>query len=60
MCMLTGFISMVVFKFVGPNLPAIGPYLEALSPLPPSFALAIIVGIVGSNLNKKKPNFLKV
>jgi sodium/proline symporter len=56
-CMLTGFSAMVFFQFVGVNLPVVGPYLTALSPLPPSFLLAIIVGVWVSNLNKENPNF---
>ena len=56
-CMITGFASMVLIQFFGIHLPVVGPYLEALSPLPTSFALAIIMGVVVSNMNKDTPNF---
>lgn len=57
-CMITGFVSMVYFKFFGISLPVIGPYIEALSPLPPSFIIAIIVGITVSKKYQNSPNFL--
>jgi sodium/proline symporter len=56
-CMLTGFFSMVYFQFFGIHLPVVGEYLEALSPLPPSFFLALTMGILVSKLTKKSPNF---
>lgn len=58
-CMLTGFVSMVYIQFFGIHLPLVGPYLEALSPLPPSFLVAMLVGVIVSNKYKNTPNFLK-
>jgi len=55
MCMISGFLSMVYFKFFGVNLPIFGPYIEALSPLPISFCVAMLVGVIGSKMNPAKP-----
>jgi sodium/proline symporter len=48
--MITGFISVIVFKFVVPGIEGIGVYFKELDVLAPSFALAMIVGFVVSKL----------
>lgn len=52
--MITGFISVVLFKFVLSDLDGIGPYLKELDVLAPSFALAMIVGFVVSKMFPSK------
>ena len=49
--MVAGFIAVPFFKFIGPNLPAIGSALETLSELPPSFLFAFLVGVIVSKLD---------
>lgn len=46
--MVVGFLGVPFFKFVGPSLPGIGWALAALEELPPSFALAMVAGVVVS------------
>jgi len=48
--MLTGFISVILFKFVFSNMEGIGDYLVELDVLAPSFALAMIVGFIVSKI----------
>lgn len=48
--MVTGFISVVLFKFVFSSMDGIGPYLRELDVLAPSFALAMIAGYVASKI----------
>ncbi len=56
--MITGFLSVPIFKFGFASLDTIGIYFEKLDVLGPSFLLSIIVGVVVSkywnNLNSKK------
>ena len=57
--MITGFISVIFFKFVVANNEAVGAYFKELDVLAPSFLLAMIVGYVVSkifptkNVNKR-------
>lgn len=44
--MITGFSSVILFKFVVSNMDGIGAYFVELDVLAPSFALAMIVGYV--------------
>lgn len=46
--MVSGFASVPLFKFVGPALPGVGPYLDALGELPPAFVVSAAVGVVVS------------
>jgi sodium/proline symporter len=46
--MVCGFLGVPFFKFVGPELPVVGMALGALEELPPSFALAMLAGVVVS------------
>lgn len=48
--MLTGFLSVILFKFVVSNMDGIGPYFVELDVLGPSFLLAMIVGYIVSKL----------
>ena len=48
--MITGFASVILFKFVFSNIEGIGKYLKELDVLAPSFALAMIVGYIVSKI----------
>lgn len=48
--MLTGFISVILFKFIFSTMDGIGDYLKELDVLAPSFALAMFVGFVVSKM----------
>ncbi len=48
--MITGFTSVMFFKFVVSNMEEIGPYFIELDVLAPSFALAMIVGYIVSKI----------
>ncbi len=46
--MVTGFLCVPLFKFGGPHLPGIGPYMAELAELPPAFLCSFLAGIVVS------------
>ncbi len=48
--MITGFFSVIFFKFVVSNMEGIGDYFKELDVLAPSFALAMIVGYIVSKI----------
>ncbi|MFT5602272.1 MAG: sodium/proline symporter, partial [Flavobacteriales bacterium] len=52
--MITGFISVMLFKFVFVEMDGIGPYLKELDVLAPSFALAMIIGAIVSKMYPHK------
>ena len=52
--MITGFLSVMLFKFVVSEMEGIGPYFKELDVLAPSFALAMIVGYAVSKLFPSK------
>lgn len=52
--MITGFASVILFKFVFSNIEGIGEYLKELDVLAPSFALAMIVGYIVSKIYPPK------
>ena len=52
--MITGFFSVILFKFVFSNIEGIGAYLKELDVLAPSFALAMIVGYIVSKMFPQK------
>ena len=52
--MITGFVSVILFKFVFSNIEGIGAYLKELDVLAPSFALAMIVGYIVSKIFPQK------
>ena len=52
--MITGFTSVIFFKFVVANMEGIGAYFKELDVLAPSFALAMLVGFIVSKLYPPK------
>jgi sodium/proline symporter len=50
--MVSGFLSVPFFKFIGPKLPSIGEVLGALGELPPAFAVSMCVAILVSLFDK--------
>ena len=48
--MITGFASVILFKFVFANIEGLGDYLKELDVLAPSFALAMLVGYIVSKI----------
>ncbi len=48
--MITGFVSVILFKFVVSNIEGIGDYFKELDVLAPSFLLAMIVGYIVSKI----------
>ncbi|MFT4524787.1 MAG: sodium/proline symporter [Bacteroidia bacterium] len=48
--MITGFLSVMFFKFVVTDMEGIGPYFKELDVLAPSFAMAMLVGFIVSKL----------
>lgn len=53
--MITGFISIPVFKFLAPNLPKVGWFFNKLEELPPSFLMAFLAAIIFSKLDPGGP-----
>ena len=51
--MITGFLSVPLFKFGFASLETVGVYFEKLGELGPSFVLAIIVGVIVSKVSSK-------
>ena len=58
--MITGFMSVILFKFVFSNIEGIGNYLKELDVLAPSFALAMIVGYIVSKIYPPRAEALKM
>ncbi len=52
--MVSGFASVILFKFVLSNIESIAPYLKKLDVLAPSFAIAMLVGYVVSKIYPPK------
>ena len=52
--MITGFVSVILFKFVFSKIEGIGEYLIELDVLAPSFALSMIVGYIVSKIFPSK------
>jgi sodium/proline symporter len=52
--MITGFASVMFFKFVVSNMDSVGAYFKELDVLAPSFALAMIVGFIVSKIFPSK------
>lgn len=48
--MVSGFLSVILFNFVFKELPNVGEYFKALDVLAPSFAVAMLVGVIFSKL----------
>lgn len=58
--MVTGFVSVILFKFVFSKIESVGDYLKELDVLAPSFAAAMIVGIVVSKMFPPKKDAVKM
>lgn len=58
--MITGFVSVIVFKFVFSEMDGIGPYFVQLDVLAPSFAMAMIVGYIVSKIYPPRPEAVKM
>lgn len=58
--MVTGFASVILFKFVVSDMETVGPYFKELDVLAPSFLLAMIVGYIFSKIYPPKPANLKM
>lgn len=52
--MITGFSSVIIFKFLIPKIESIGAYFVELDVLAPSFAMAMIVGYIVSKISPTK------
>ena len=52
--MITGFLSVILFKFVVSNMEGVGAYFKELDVLAPSFALAMIIGYIVSKIAPPK------
>ena len=58
--MITGFVSVIVFKFVFSEMDGIGPYFVQLDVLAPSFAMAMIIGYIVSKIYPPRPEAVKM
>lgn len=52
--MITGFLSVPIFKFIVPHIPTWGPYFEKLDVMGPAFFCAIVVGVIVSKMSTEK------
>lgn len=57
--MISGFVSIIFFKFVVTEIDSIGPYFKELDVLAPSFAVAMIFGWLFSKLFPEKTESIK-
>ena len=58
--MISGFISVVIFNFVIKEIPTYGEYFIAFDVLAPSFAVAMIVGILISKIYPPRAEAVKM
>lgn len=58
--MISGFVSVIIFNFVFKEMPGIGDYFVALDVLAPSFAVAMIVGLIVSKIYPPNPEAVKM
>ena len=58
--MISGFVSVMLFNFVFKEMPNIGEYFVALDVLAPSFAVAMIVGVIVSKIYPPRSEALKM
>ena len=54
--MISGFLSVILFKFVFQNMESVGEYFVALDVLAPSFLIAMIFGWIFSKMYPPKQN----
>jgi len=57
--MISGFISIIFFKFVVTEIESVGAYFKELDVLAPSFLVAIIVGWIFSKLYPPKADVIE-
>ncbi len=57
--MISGFLSVIVVKFVFQNMESIGDYFTALDVLAPSFLIAMIFGWIFSKIYPSKHQALE-
>ncbi len=58
--MITGFVSVIIFKFIVSEMDGIGPYFVQLDVLAPSFVMAMIVGYLVSKISPPRPEAIKM
>jgi sodium/proline symporter len=58
--MISGFVSVILFNFVFKEMESVGEYFVALDVLAPSFAVAMIVGVVVSKIYKPRAEAVKM
>ena len=58
--MISGFVSVILFNFVFKEMDNIGEYFVALDVLAPSFAVAMIVGVIVSKIYPPRAEALKI
>jgi sodium/proline symporter len=58
--MISGFVSVMLFNFVFKEMATIGEYFVALDVLAPSFAVAMIVGVIVSKIYPPRAEALKM
>jgi sodium/proline symporter len=58
--MISGFLGVILFKFVFSEMESVGKYFVELDVLAPSFALAIIVGVIVSKIYPPRPEAIKM
>ena len=58
--MVTGFVAVILFNFVFKEMPNIGEYFVALDVLAPSFAVAMIVGVIVSKIYPPRAEAIKM
>ena len=51
--MVAGFLAVPFYKFVGPHINLVGPYLDALTELPPAFATSLLLGALASRFDRE-------
>lgn len=58
--MISGFLAVIIIKFVFTPMEGIGEYLKELDVLAPSFAFAMLVGVIVSKIFPPKPEAVKM
>lgn len=58
--MISGFVSVILFNFVLKEMPNVGAYFTALDVLAPSFAVAMVVGIIVSKIYPPRAEAIKM
>ena len=58
--MISGFVSVIFFKFVVQEMDGIGAYFVELDVLAPSFAVAMIMGAIASLMYPPRPEAIKM